>query len=242
MALKRPSRQQSEGGAKPSTSDVRWPWACIDEADGEPLTARLAGSKPLQSLLSLYSEGPRLGSVTAPSDADETRAAYLAITPVAKRGSGSRQSARRASSSSSGRSTLRVLLLDVEGDGVAVRQGRYGAAVGGFGGDVAGHQAACGAGEAAVREEGDGLAQALADEGRGDAEHLAHAGSALGAFVADDDHVVFGDASGLHGAHGVFFGVEDAGRARVQEAGVAGDLDHAALGSEVALEDHQPPR
>ena len=128
--------------------------------------------------------------MTAPSEADETRAAYLAITPVAKRGSGSRHSASRASSSSSGRSTLKGPVLDVEGDGVAVSQGCYGAAVGGLGGDVAGHEAAGRAGEAAVREQGDGLAEALADEGRGDAEHLAHAGSALGAFVADHDHVV----------------------------------------------------
>ena len=56
-----------------------------------------------------YPAAPSLGSVTAPSEADETRAAYFAITPVAKRGSGSSQSARRDSSSSVGRATLRVL-------------------------------------------------------------------------------------------------------------------------------------
>ena len=47
-----------------------------------------------------------------------------------------------------------------------------------LGGDVAGHEAARGAGEAAVGEQRDVLAEARADERRGDGEHLAHAGAA----------------------------------------------------------------
>ena len=59
--------------------------------------------------LNPYCVEPSLGSVTAPSEADETRAAYLAITPVANRGSGSCHPVSRACSSSEGRSTLKVL-------------------------------------------------------------------------------------------------------------------------------------
>ena len=60
--------------------------------------------------------------------------------------------------------------------------------------DVAGHQAARGAAEAAVGEQRDRLAHALADDRRRDAEHLAHAGAALRAFVADDDDIAGLDA------------------------------------------------
>src|ERR671921_1409577 len=75
-------------------------------------------------------------------------------------------------------------VVDVEGDSVAVPEGRYGAAVGRFGGDVA----------------------------------------------------------GLHGGHGILLGIEDAGRARVFQTGVAGDLDHTAFRREVALENHESAR
>src|SRR5919112_4030951 len=133
-------------------------------------------------------------------------------------------------------------VLDVEGDGVAVSEGRYGAAVGRFGGDVAGHQAAGRTRETAVGQEGHTLAEALPDEGRGDAQHLAHSRTAPGAFVADHDHVTPGDVAGLHGGHGILLGIEDAGRSRVLQAGVAGDLDHAAFRREVAFENYESAR
>jgi len=47
-------------------------------------------------------------------------------------------------------------------------------------GDVADHQAAGGAGEAAVGDHRHRLAEALADDRRGDLEHLAHAGPPTG--------------------------------------------------------------
>ena len=78
-----------------------------------------------------------------------------------------------------------------------------------------------------------------AADGGGDLQHLAHAGAALGAFVADDEHVVGLDLAGLDGGEAVFFGVEDARRAAMLEALVAGDLDDAAFGGEVALEDDE---
>ena len=61
--------------------------------------------------------------------------------------------------------------------------------VGGFRRSVADGEAARTAGEASVGEEGAGLAEVTALEVRGRVEHFLHAGAALRAFVADDDHV-----------------------------------------------------
>ena len=58
-----------------------------------------------------------------------------------------------------------------------------------LGGDVADHQAAGGAGEAPVGDHRDALAQALADDRRGDLEHLAHARAARWTLVADHHDV-----------------------------------------------------
>ena len=69
------------------------------------------------------------------------------------------------------------------------RHGGDRAADRGLGGDVAGHEAAGGAGEAAVGEQRDLLAQAEADERRGHRQHLAHPGAAARALVADHDDV-----------------------------------------------------
>ena len=58
-----------------------------------------------------------------------------------------------------------------------------------LGRDVPGHQAVGRAGEAAVGEQRDLLAEALADERGGDVEHLPHPGAARWALVADHDDV-----------------------------------------------------
>ncbi len=118
--------------------------------------------------------------------------------------------------------------------------GGDGAAELGFGGDVADHEAAGGSGEAAVGEEGDGFGE-LGDalDGGGDGEHLAHAGAAAWAFVADDADVVGLDLAGFDGGVAGVFGVEDARGAGVEDALVACDFDDAALGGEVALEDDE---
>src|SRR3972149_1519716 len=62
-------------------------------------------------------------------------------------------------------------------------------AAGRLGGHVTGHQPACGAGEAAVGEQRHRLPEALPDDRRGAAEHLAHAGASARAPVTDDHHV-----------------------------------------------------
>ena len=57
--------------------------------------------------------------------------------------------------------------------------------------DMADAEAARAAGEAAVGDQRDLLADALAVERRGGRQHLAHAGAAARALVADDEDLAF---------------------------------------------------
>ena len=131
------------------------------------------------------------------------------------------------------------LALDgVEGDHVAVAEERDRAALGRLGADVADAEAAGGAGEAAVGDQRHLLAHALAGEGGGGREHLAHAGAADRALVADDDDLALLVGALLHRVEGVLLALEDAGGAGedLLRLGHAGDLHDGALGGEVAHE------
>ena len=78
--------------------------------------------------------------------------------------------------------------------------------------DMADAEAARGAGEAAVGDQRDLVAHALAVErGRG-RQHLAHAGAALRALVADDEHVAFLVLARLDRGEGILLAVEAARR------------------------------
>ena len=89
--------------------------------------------------------------------------------------------------------------LDVEDDRVAVAHGRDRAAARRLRRDVADHQAVRRAREAAVGDQRDLVAEALADERAGHVQHLAHAGAAGRALVADHDHVAGLDRARLDG-------------------------------------------
>ena len=104
-------------------------------------------------------------------------------------GAGADQPASRLASSSSEISRFSVAALDVERDRVAVAHRRDRAAVRRLRRDVADHQAVRRAREAAVGDQRDLLADALADERAGHVQHLAHARAAGRALVADHDHV-----------------------------------------------------
>ena len=69
---------------------------------------------------------------------------------------------------------------DVERDDVAIAQESDGTSSGGFGSDVADHQAVRRAAEAAVGDERDFFVNALTDQSAGDGEHFAHPGPPLG--------------------------------------------------------------
>src|SRR5258708_10257610 len=74
----------------------------------------------------------------------------------------------------------------------------------------------------------------------GDAEHLAHPGTALGPLVADDHDIAGLDLLFADRGHGILLVVEDAGRALEMLDGGAGELEHAPLLGEVAVENDEP--
>ena len=111
-------------------------------------------------------------------------------------------------------STSRTRLLDVEADHVAIAHGRNRAAQRGFGRDVAGHQSVRRAAEAAVGQQRNRCSQSFAHNCAGDAQHFAHARTALGTFVADDDHIAGLNFLGGHRGHGVFFAIRKRARDR----------------------------
>src|SRR6185312_13058561 len=84
---------------------------------------------------------------------------------------------------------LQETLVGVDRDRVAVVHQRDEAARLRFRRDVPDHHPPRAAGEAAVGDEADRLAEALPDQRRRRREHLLHARSAARPLVADDDHV-----------------------------------------------------
>src|SRR6202521_1741407 len=97
-------------------------------------------------------------------------------------------------------------------------------------------KAAGGAGEAAVGDERDLAAHALAVKRRCGSEHLAHAGAAPGTLVADDKHVAFLVLAVLHRIEAGLLAVEAARGAGKLEAFHACDLHDCAFGREIALQ------
>nr|ABZ08895.1 hypothetical protein ALOHA_HF4000APKG5H11ctg2g13 [uncultured marine microorganism HF4000_APKG5H11] len=96
------------------------------------------------------------------------------------------------------------------------------------------------AGEPAVGDQGNIVAQSLSHDGGGDRQHLLHAGPALGSFVADDDDVPRLDIAPLDGLESGRFLVEDPSRALEYFLLMSGNLDHRAVWGDVAPEDGQP--
>ena len=136
-------------------------------------------------------------------------------------------------------STSSTPLVDVEVNGVAFVHGRDGAAQRGFRRDVSDHQAAGGAAEASVGQQGNRPAQSFADNRRRDAQHLAHPRAAFGPFVADHDHVAGLDAFLGDRGHRVFFGIENARWPAMAQAFVTADFRHASFGRKIAVQDDQ---
>ena len=129
--------------------------------------------------------------------------------------------------------------VGVDGNGVSVLDNGKGAAFGGFGGDVANNEAVAAAGESAVGDEGDMVAKPFAHDGGGGRQHFSHAGSAFGAFVADDEDVAFLDFVVEDGLEGGFFGVEGFSSAAEVEAFFAADFGDGAGFGEIAVKDDE---
>ena len=180
--------------------------------------------------------------MTAPSAALPTRRAYLASAPVRSRVGRRLVGVHATGDLDVVERDVQATRVDVEGDLVPVADRGDRAATRRLGRDVAGHEAVGGAAEAPVREQRDLLAEPGAvDRGR-DGEHLAHARPPGRAFVADDDDVPRLDAAVGRGRHRRLLALEHARRPAVPAALVAGELDHAALGGEVAAQDRQAAR
>src|SRR2546429_3558543 len=121
-------------------------------------------------------------------------------------------------------------------DAIAVAYQRQRAADEGFRGDVTDTHAAGGAGKTPVSDQRNLLAHALPVDQRGDAEHLPHAGTSNRAFIADHEHVASRIVPVTNGPDAALLIFEYARGAFEYEVLQAGDLDHGALGTEVALE------
>ena len=90
--------------------------------------------------------------------------------------------------------------------------------------------------KAAIGQQRAGFAQALGLDVAGGVQHLLHAGAALGAFVAHDDHIARLDLVGQDVGHGFVLRLDHMGGAfKHQQAVVhACGLDHAAVDGDVA--------
>ena len=105
---------------------------------------------------------------------------------------------------------------------------------------MAEHQTLSGAGEPTVRDHRDRAAQALADDRRGDLQHLAHPGPALGSFVADDHRIARLDPPRVDRGERVLLPVENTRGSTMRGCRVLRDLGHRPVRREVALQDDQP--
>src|SRR5690348_14970069 len=127
----------------------------------------------------------------------------------------------------------------VDGDHVAILDQTNGPADCRFRPDMADAEAAGGAGEAAIGDERDLVAHALAIDRRGRRQHLAHAGAAAWALIADDQNLARLVFALAHGLERIFLAVEAMRRAGKFESLHPGDLHDRTLRSKVTLKtDH----
>lgn len=130
------------------------------------------------------------------------------------------------------------IVVGVDGDGVAVADETDRATLLGLRRDVADEEAVAAAGEAAVGDKRDVLAEAVAHDGRAGLQHLRHAGTALGTLVADDHNRLLAllESASLESLDEEVFSVEAAGLSSEDGALLAGDLANGAFGGEAATE------
>src|SRR5215472_7847105 len=127
----------------------------------------------------------------------------------------------------------------VQDDLVAVGNKRHRTAVPRFRRDMPDARTERGPREPAVGEQRDVLAEPCTLDGRRDREHLAHAGTALGALVPDAQYVALADVAARHGLEAVLLALEHA-RVPLESQGLdARGLDDGAVRGERAAKDRQ---
>src|SRR5258708_2923104 len=100
-------------------------------------------------------------------------------------------------------------LFRVDGDAIAIFDDGNGTANLGFGCNMADDHPVCAAGETAICDQADRLAVALANEGCGNCQHLAHTWPALWPFIADHGHIPMGDLMLHDSLEGLFLGIKN---------------------------------
>src|SRR5262249_27055713 len=135
----------------------------------------------------------------------------------------------------SGKFQANPLVFSINQDRVAVfDQGDRPAHVS-FRGNMSHHKAMAAARESSVSDQRHILAESLSHEGGRWRKHFAHAGSAPGSFVADDDDIAFPNTTGEDFLHRSFFGIEYTGFAVETQAFLPGDFGDGAFGREVTV-------
>ncbi len=192
-----------------------------------------------RSIRKLLAPPSRAHQVTAPSEAERDGGRVLGEHALRVAGRGRRPRGEPLLQLLGGEIEVEPPVRDVEHDRVAVADGRDRPAAGGLGRDMADHQAVGGAREAAVGDQRHLVSEPLADERRGDVQHLAHTWAAGRALVPDHDHLAGNDRPRLDGGEAVLLRVEDPGGPAMVEPLVAGELHDGALGRERAAQDRQ---
>src|SRR5262249_29607499 len=124
----------------------------------------------------------------------------------------------------------------IQMDAIAVLEQADRAADRRFRADVADAKAAGGAGEAAVGDERDLVAHALAVDGGRGGQHLTQPRTAAWALVADDDDIAGFVLAAAHRPVGVLLAIEAAGASGENEVLHPRDLHNRTLRRQVALE------
>ena len=138
-----------------------------------------------------------------------------------------------ASSSSGETCSSRLSRFGIDGNGIAFAHERNRATHGRFRRDVPDDQTVRGARKAAVGDQADRIAQSGANQRGGRSEHLAHARTALRAFVANHDHIARMYLLREDRREAVLFGIEDA--RRPGDLFGFGNLCHRAFGARGCL-------
>src|SRR5687767_7748193 len=101
------------------------------------------------------------------------------------------------------------------------------------------HESVTASGEPAVGDQRDLVAESAAHDGAGGAKHLAHAGTATRALVANDHHVARLDLACENRGRRALFTIKNSRGAAETQTFLAGDLRHRAFGREVAMHDDE---
>ena len=181
----------------------------------------------------------RLRSVTAPSEAELTRCAYLARSPRSAFGARRRPASQPLVDLVLGDLEVDGLALGIDDDPVAILDDRNRAADGGFRRHVADHEPVAAAREAAVGNQRDFVAETTADDGARRAQHLAHARRSLRALVTNHEHVAGGDGAVENCPQRIFLRMKDARATGEARAFLARNLRDGAFGCEIAVEDRE---